>query len=312
MPLTLQDRVLAYARRHQLLQPGDRLGVAVSGGADSVALLRLLLELRTELGLVVSVLHFNHRIRGAEADADEDFVRTLAKQYDLEFHPGSGDAPAWAREQGLSLETAARELRYALFRDLCATGTINRVATGHNLEDQAETVLLHLMRGAWTRGLGGIYPAVKLEREGAGVCGTVVRPLLQASRSELRDYLRSLGQLWREDASNSDFRYTRNRIRHQLLPLLERDFNPGICNVLSEMAEIARGEESDWNGRISPALANMVHYATLPKELCSEDGEEAKKRRRDIRLKFIWTSVNWPSCRWRSSDDWYAMSYRYR
>ena len=273
VPLTLQERVLAFARRHRLFQPGDRLGVAVSGGADSVALLRLLLELRTESGLVISVLHFHHQIRGAEADADENFVRALAGQFGLEFHAGFGNAPARAREQGLSLETAARELRYGLFRDLCAAGTVNRVATGHTLEDQAETVLLHLLRGAWTKGLGGIYPAVKLENREVGTCGMVVRPLLRAGRNELRDYLRSLGQPWCEDASNKDLRYTRNRIRHQLLPLLERDFNPGICTVLSEMAEIARAEESDWNERLGPAAASVIHRGTLPKVLYDKDGK---------------------------------------
>src|SRR5438132_2000156 len=150
--------IRAYIQRHRLLQPGDRIGVAVSGGADSVALLLALRELQSELGIVLSVVHFNHKIRGTDADADQRFVAELAREHKLEFFSGSGDAPARARQSKESLETAARELRYEFFCGLCAAGKANKIALAHTMDDQAETVLMRFLRGAGTRGLAGIYP----------------------------------------------------------------------------------------------------------------------------------------------------------
>src|SRR5579872_6254661 len=154
---SLAQRVAGFARKHKLLGPGERVGAAVSGGGDSTALLRLMLELRDELGVVLSVVHFNHRLRDAESDADEAFVAHLAEIHRLELHADSGDVKLHAAHKRLSLETAAREMRYAYFRRLLREGRINRVATGHTLDDQAETVLLRITRGAGTRGLAGIY-----------------------------------------------------------------------------------------------------------------------------------------------------------
>lgn len=264
----MREKVLHYIREHALLQPGDRVGVAVSGGADSVALLRLLLELRAELGILLSVVHFHHQIRGAEADADQQFVAALAREHGLELYAASGDAPALAQSRGLSLETAARELRYGYFHRLLSEGAATKVATGHTSDDQAETVLLRLLRGAGTRGLAGIYPVQRgLAARSAAVPAAVsmgatpeaaiVRPMLAVRRTEVEEYLRGLGQAWRDDASNRDLRHARNRVRHQLLPLLERDFNPAVVAVLSDLAEIARGEEEHWQqevGRTLPLL----------------------------------------------------------
>ena len=159
---TLAQRVTRYIRRHKLLNPGDRVGVAVSGGADSVALLRLLLELRTELGVVLSVVHFNHKLRGTQADDDEQFVADLASQNKLEFRSESRDVRAYAAAKHLSVETAAREMRYQFFRRLLLERRANRVATAHTVDDQAETVLLRVVRGAGTRGLAGIYPQLSV------------------------------------------------------------------------------------------------------------------------------------------------------
>jgi tRNA(Ile)-lysidine synthase len=245
------DRVLSYVRHHGLMRPGDRVGVAVSGGADSVALLRLLLEARAELGIVLSVVHFNHRIRGADADADEQFVRDLARGFDLEFHSGSADTPAYAREHKLSLEAAGRELRYGYFWKLMdrETGALDRLATAHTRDDQAETVLLKFLRGAWTKGLSGIAPSI-----GTGIAfspdvplpAQIVRPLLGIPRDDVRDYLNKLNQPWREDATNDDVSYLRNRVRRELLPLLKCDYNPNIVGILSDMAEVAAAEEHYW------------------------------------------------------------------
>src|SRR5215472_13932624 len=208
------ERVHRYIREQRLIIPGDRVSVAVSGGADSVALLRILLELRQELGVVLSVAHFNHKIRGAEADADEQFVSTLAQEFDVQLHSGSADAPAYAREHKMSLETAARELRHRWFAQLIREGKADKIATAHTQDDQAETVLMRILRGTGTRGLAGISPWQKQR--------ALIRPLLHVTRLEIEEHLKALGQAWREDSSNRDLRHARNRIRHELLPLLQR------------------------------------------------------------------------------------------
>jgi tRNA(Ile)-lysidine synthase len=251
----LTERVLGFIRRRKLLKAGDRVGVAVSGGADSVALLRLLLELRKELGIVLPVVHFNHCLRGEEADADEQFVARLAKQFKLEFHRESGDVKKYSSEKHLSVEAAARKLRYEYFGQLLAQGVVNRIATGHTLDDQAETVLLRVVRGAGTRGLAGIYPG--LRASGVGLQEhrsedlSIVRPLLGSRRKQLEEYLTALGQAWREDGSNRDLRFARNRVRHGILPRLERALNPAVREALAETAEIARGEEEYWENAVA-------------------------------------------------------------
>ncbi|MBZ5511905.1 MAG: tRNA lysidine(34) synthetase TilS [Acidobacteriia bacterium] len=258
------DRVLSYVRHHGLIRPGDRVGVAVSGGADSVALLRLLLEARAELGIVLSVVHFNHKIRGADADADERFVRDLARDLDLEFHCGSGDTPAYARQHKLSLEAAARTLRYAFFDRLTADATVHRVATAHTRDDQAETVLMRFLRGSGTKGLSGIYPGVggwisaSVEGQAPDIppAPCIVRPLLDISRDELRAYLDRLGQSWREDRSNVDVSFARNRLRHEIMPVL-RQLNPALDETLSQTAEIARAEEEYWTEHVRCLLPKL-------------------------------------------------------
>jgi tRNA(Ile)-lysidine synthase len=263
---TLAQRVTRYIRHHKLLHPGDRVSVAVSGGADSVALLRLLLELQAELGVVLSVVHFNHKLRGAESDADQQFVADLASQNRLDFHCESGDVAAYSAAKHLSLETAGREMRYQFFKRLLLEGRMNRVATAHTLDDQAETVLLRIIRGAGTRGLAGIYPWLSVSssqfsacnrsaiehREQA--CAWIVRPLLGVRRSEIEAYLASRGQSWREDSSNRDLRHARNRVRHGILPRLGQNLNPSIRETLAETAEIARAEEEYWKTEVRRVL----------------------------------------------------------
>lgn len=217
------------------------MAAAVSGGADSVALLRGLLALRDELGIVLSVVHVNHGLR-AEAPADQRFVEELAAANALPCHAISCNVRLFASERRLSIEAAGRELRYRYFYQLIAEGKLDKVATAHTRDDQAETVLLRLLRGAGTRGLAGVYRSVG----NASEHGKIARPMLAISRSEVEEYLRGLGQAWREDESNRDPGYLRNRVRHELLPLLEREFNPNLRQVLSETAEIAHGEEEFW------------------------------------------------------------------
>ena len=155
--------VLAYVRKNGLLRPGDRVAIAASGGADSVALVRLMLELRDELGIVLSLIHLNHKLRGAASDADEEFVRELGERHMLAIKAESCEVKALATESKRGLEAAAREARYAFF-ERALESSVNRIATAHTLDDQAETVLLKLARGSWTRGLAGIFPEVAVGR----------------------------------------------------------------------------------------------------------------------------------------------------
>ena len=266
----LAQKILDHVLRLELLKPGDRLGVAVSGGADSVALLRLLRELRAELGAVLSVVHFNHKLRSAESDADEKFVADLARAHKLAFHVSSGDVAAEAAANNLSIETAAREMRYQFFRELqeeASDGTrlLDKIATGHTLDDQAETVLMRILRGTGMHGLGGIYPVVDLEEqptdESGETCAQVIRPLLNLRHRELEAYLGEIGQPWREDSSNQNLYHTRNRVRHVLLPLLEREFNPAVTTNLSELAEIARAEDDYWEGEVAGWMGTAIHWS---------------------------------------------------
>ena len=271
--------------------------MAVSGGIDSVALLRLLLELRGEVGIVLSVVHFNHKLRGAESDADEQFVANLAREHDLEFYGDSDDVAQRAAEEHVSVEAAARELRYGFFRHLLGEdregdprglkpsahgardGTaeavpfpnpfpnpnparvLNKVVTGHTLDDQAETVLMRMIRGAGLRGLGAIYPRLAVEDDAGELCGEIVRPLLGIRRRELEQYLKEIGQPWRDDSTNADVSFTRNRVRQLVLPLLEKEFNPAVAESLAELAEIARGEEDYWENEVAGWMGTAVHWA---------------------------------------------------
>ncbi|MGA8430769.1 MAG: tRNA lysidine(34) synthetase TilS [Candidatus Sulfotelmatobacter sp.] len=288
---SLAGRALTHIRKQEVLSAGDRVGVAVSGGIDSVALLRLLLELRGELGIVLSVVHFNHRLRGAESDADQEFVWGRAREFELEFFCDGDDTARFAAEEKCSVETAARELRYRFYHRLLLgagepqglkpesllelngtselvpfpsvspTNSLNTICTGHTLDDQAETVLMRVIRGTGLRGLGAIHPRLAVEDQSGELCGEIVRPLLGFRRAELEAYLRKIGQSWREDASNFDNRFTRNRVRHSLLPLIEREFNPSVAENLSELAEIARGEEDYWDNEAAGWMGRTVHWA---------------------------------------------------
>jgi len=241
------ERIDQFVKRHQMLEPGDRVAAAVSGGADSVALLEALLELRERLGVELVVAHFNHRLRGAESEADAQFVSELAKRHGLPFFCESAEVAAEARRRRSNLESVARELRYGFLRSLVDRGEARKVATGHTADDQAETVLARFLRGSGTRGLAGIFPVVD---------GWLVRPLLAERRDAVRAWLQARGVGWREDSSNLDLRLTRNRLRAEALPLLE-GYNPRLVEHLSAIAEVFRDEEAYWRQRAEKLLAEV-------------------------------------------------------
>jgi tRNA(Ile)-lysidine synthase len=244
----MSERILPF--EFQLLTPGLRVIAAVSGGADSVALLRMLVDQVQERGIVLKVAHVHHGIRAA-AEEDAEFVARLAQRFDLEFLLHRVDVPGRAAELKETIEEAARNVRYSFFQECLVSGQADVVATAHTLDDQAETVLLKLLRGAWTEGLGGIHPVVELP------IGRILRPLLSARRSEVEAYLHSLGQDWREDESNRELAFARNRVRHELLPLLG-GYNPQIASQLAALSSIARDEERYWQGQLKTLLPQIL------------------------------------------------------
>ncbi|HEY3886359.1 MAG TPA: tRNA lysidine(34) synthetase TilS [Vicinamibacterales bacterium] len=232
--MDLLARIRRYLERERLAAAGARVLAAVSGGADSVAMLLLLRELAAGGGLqIAGVAHLNHQLRGQDSDDDERFSAALAERYDLPFRSARVDVAAAAREEKRSLEDMARTARYAFLKDAAVSVHADVIAVAHTRDDQAETFLLRLVRGAGARGLGGIRPR----------CGTVIRPLLDVTRRELREYLSARHGTFREDASNADVAIPRNRIRHELLPYLEGRFAPGIVDILAREATLAQADE---------------------------------------------------------------------
>jgi tRNA(Ile)-lysidine synthase len=234
-----------------LLKPGLRLAVGLSGGPDSVALTRALAERSKQLGLVLHAAHLHHGLRGEEADGDLAFARALAAELGLPFHEARVDCEAEAKAQVQTIEEAARHLRYRWFRQLMATDEVEAVATAHTRDDQAETVLAKFLRGAWTEGLSGIHPVVEFPE------GRILRPLLATTRAEVEAYLAAIGQGWREDSSNRHLTFTRNRIRHELLPLLE-SWNPRLREHLAQMAQLARDEEAWWTSEVAKVAPQLL------------------------------------------------------
>jgi tRNA(Ile)-lysidine synthase len=230
----LLERVRQTIRKHALACAETRVLVALSGGPDSVALAHLLLALqRTGDLLVAGFAHFNHQLRRADADDDEAFCRTLAAGLGVPIEVGRADVGAAASATGRSNEDMARELRYTFLEEAADRTRADAIAIGHSLDDQAETFLLRLIRGAGTRGLGSIRPRA----------GRVIRPLLEVPRADLRQYLAAHSLPFRTDATNADVSIPRNRVRHELIPYLQREFSPGISRVLAREAALAREDE---------------------------------------------------------------------
>lgn len=235
-PPAMLDRVQSALERHAMAPRGALVLVAVSGGADSVALLHALLQLREKFALRLAVAHLHHGIRGKDADADASFVRRLAKRRKVAYVEERADIPQQARAAGISLEMAARAARYDFFRRAAETLGAATVAVAHNADDQAETILLRIARGTGPDGLAGMSPVSR--RTGL----KIIRPLLGVTRAEIIAFLKQNRLRWREDASNRDPHHLRNRIRHEILPLLERRLNPQIRPALLRMAGIVREE----------------------------------------------------------------------
>ena len=235
----MKSEVLRFLRTQGMLCGGERVICAVSGGADSMALLGCLCLLREELSLTVEAAHFNHRLRGAESDADEAFVRQFCARQDIPLTVSSADVAA-RRQRGQSLEDAAREARYGFFDRL----SCDRLATAHTADDNAETVLINLLRGTGLSGLAGIPP----------VRGRIIRPLLCATRRQVLTFLEEQHIPWREDSSNTADDYLRNRLRHHVLPLLRAE-NPRLAETMLSESLRLRAEHDHLSRETDAALA---------------------------------------------------------
>jgi tRNA(Ile)-lysidine synthase len=256
------QRVREVITRYNMFVRDTRVGVAVSGGADSVCLLHILTGLARDWNLELVVLHLDHGLRGEESCADARFVDALAAC--LRWPSVIRNARI---DLAQNLEQSAREARLAFFREVMRDSRLDSIATGHTSDDQAETVLFRFLRGSGTAGLAGIRP-VTPER--------IVRPLLETSRAEIARWLRDRNFQWREDSTNKALAFARNRIRRELLPQLEREWNPALRRTLFQTAEWARAEESYWAEEIERLAAacftesngvvfsSVEHLATLP------------------------------------------------
>jgi len=234
--ITLKTRVLGYIREKQLIVNGQKLVAAVSGGPDSVCLLDILVKLRDELGIELHVAHLNHQLRGAESDADAEYVAKLADRLNIPSTVQSRDVTAYQKKTRLSPEEAAREVRYAYLAEIAREVGAERIAVGHTADDQVETILMHLIRGSGTRGLRGLLPESRWHPGQENV--TIIRPLLEISRAETNSYCGENRLEPRDDTSNASLVPLRNRIRHELLPQL-REYNPNIAALLLRTSRIA-------------------------------------------------------------------------
>ncbi|MBN1254585.1 MAG: tRNA lysidine(34) synthetase TilS [Deltaproteobacteria bacterium] len=243
----LLSRIKGTIACHHMLEPRDHIGVAVSGGVDSVVLLDVLARLREELPIDLTVLHLNHGMRGEEATRDQRFVQALSKQYALPCVDKEVDCPRYREEHSLSPEAAARELRYRFFEEAIEGHNLDKVAIGQTADDQAETVLMRIIKGGGTRGLKGIPP----------VRGRYIRPLIEVWHEELLHYARHKGFQFVQDSTNFQNDYLRNRIRHELLPILQ-GYNPAIKERLLHLAQMLGEDEGYLEGLTNEVTKRLV------------------------------------------------------
>ncbi len=241
--LTLKKTV----RKYGMLQPGEKVVVGVSGGADSMALLHALWEVRRPFHLSLVVAHLDHGLR-PQGEKEANFVRQAARRLGIPFFHRKADVRSWQKEKGLTIQEAAREARYAFLNDALLANEASKIALGHTADDQAESVLMRILRGSGTRGLSGIPPVRQ---------GIFIRPLIGVWRKEVESFLKEKKVAFLEDPSNRSDRYLRNRVRHELLPVLRR-YNPRVHETLAQMADLFRAEEEFWQSHLEEKFPGVV------------------------------------------------------
>ena len=249
----IENKILRTVRktidRFQMFAPGDPVLVAVSGGPDSAALAHILVTIAGEYPLQLAVAHLNHCLREEESDRDAEFVAALADKFDLPFYLEKKDVRAFQQRRRLSLEEAARQVRYAFYEAVASKAGFRKIALGHHSDDNAELILMNLLRGSGPLGLSGIAP-VRDDK--------IVRPLIQLNRSDILDYNSEKKIAFVTDISNADPAYRRNQIRHRLIPELKKSYNPAIADSLNRMGEILRTEDQWMDAALEPMFNECV------------------------------------------------------
>jgi len=242
----MQKQVRHTIDMYGMLEKGDRVGIGVSGGPDSVALVQCFAALRLEYDLWMMIIHFNHGIRGDESDRDEAFVMNLAENYGIPVVSEKVSIPAIRRRSGGSLEELCRSERYRYFERIVREWALDKIVLGHTLEDQAETVVMNFLRGSGSRGLRGIMPVRDK---------MYIRPLIETSKHDIMDFLEATGAAYVTDSSNSDDSYLRNRIRHQLIPELKARYNPRVVEHAARTASIMKSENDFIQHAVNEVIA---------------------------------------------------------
>lgn len=281
--------IISAATKYKMFQPGDKVLVAVSGGPDSVAMLHVLHTQSREYGITLHIAHLNHGIRGEQSNLDEKFVRNLAHTFGLEITVERMDVPSLRVEMKMGVEEAARIIRYKFLLDTYTHIGASKIAVGHNADDRAESVLLNVIRGTGIDGLGSIRP----------IRGNIVRPLIDTPRSDIEAYIRENALPYRVDESNMDINYTRNRIRHELIPLLESNYNPQVKDALVRLAQIAADQSNfiadltvesinriSEQGIINPQLFLELHSA-LQYQIIRSEIQRLKGDLRDVAFEQV-------------------------
>ncbi|MCK4802209.1 tRNA lysidine(34) synthetase TilS [bacterium] len=247
-------KVKKIIERYNMFSPGDRVLVGVSGGPDSVCLLHILNRCRKEMALSLHIVHINHGIRKRESKREEKFVSHLAGRMSLPITVKSLDVPSYARKKRLTIEEAARDMRYSVFEQLAGKLNAKKIALGHTASDQVETVLMHLLRGSGPQGLSGIPPVRKLGST------AIVRPLIEVNREEILNYLKKNNLTFCLDSSNRKTEYFRNKVRLKLLPLLRKNYNENIDGALLRLSEILKEENAYWERVVERVLGKVVSW----------------------------------------------------
>ena len=283
-------KVLSFIKKNRLIVPGQRILVALSGGADSVALFHILHKAARKYNFKLIAAHLNHCIRGKEADEDEKWVKWFCRKLKHRCITGRINVPVFAEKRKLSIETAGREIRYKFLSEVARKVDADVIATAHHADDQAETVLMRFLRGAGTKGLSGIQPAILYDGF------PVVRPLLETDKQEVLRYLKRNNLIWREDSTNAEASYLRNKIRHKLIPYLEKNFNSQIKRIIFEtsfsikedydlISKIVQDAYRE-NKKLSVKEINELHPA-LQKRIILQAIIEKKKSLKDIESSHI-------------------------
>lgn len=246
---TVRDTIARY----EMFAPGDKVLIGVSGGPDSVALTHILKTIAAEYDIRLAIAHLNHGLRGLESDRDAEFVDALAGKLRLPFYLEKRDVRAFQRQRRLSPEEAARRIRYEFYKAVAIQNGFDKIALGHHRDDNAELILMNLLRGSGPLGLSGIAPVRN---------GRIIRPLIHLKRTEILDYISARGLAYVTDSSNTDPAYRRNQIRQHLIPMLKEAYNPGIVDSLNRLGELVRAEDRWMDQALEPIFRKCVWLDT--------------------------------------------------